>query len=419
MVKLRVGLVAGAFAPERDGVSAYTARLATYLRARGVEAHVVTTHVPKGGAGGAVHLSTGWDVREVRAAARRLRRLDLDAVHVQFAPSAYAYRGGIGALPLLLPGGPPIVVTLHDYGWWSWQPGWLPRRLAAPLWHRAERRGWWDRESLLLTARAERIVITNPVHAGTIFERLPERAERVVEIPVGAGVEVAPVDRRAARDKLGVGPDVPVLVFSGLIRPTTGIPYLLDAAVRLRTTFPRLRLYVVGGFANEPAVDAAGVWYRQEVETLVGERALADNVTLTGSLPDEQVSELLHAADVAVFPFTTGATAKNGSVLAALEHRTPTVATTADPEDATLEHERHLLLVPRRDPGALAVAVGRLLTDRALAERLAAEGAHRARRHSWSYIADAHVNLYRSLVAERPARATARGRAEHPVREGG
>jgi glycosyltransferase involved in cell wall biosynthesis len=88
------------------------------------------------------------------------------------------------------------------------------------------------------------------------------------------------------------------------------------------------------------------------------------------------------------------------------------VATTADPEDPTLEHERHLLLVPRRDPGALAVAVGRLLTDRALAGRLAAEGARRARRHTWSYIADAHVDLYRSLTAERPARAAARGHAD-------
>jgi glycosyltransferase involved in cell wall biosynthesis len=412
MVNLRVGLVAGQFAPERDGVAAYTARLAWYLRKRGIEAHVVATHAPPGRAGAGTELTTAWDLREVRAAARSLRRLDLDAVHVQFAPSAYAYRGGIGLLPLLLAGGPPLVVTLHDYGWWSWQPRWLPEGLSSALQRGAEARGWWDRETLLLTPRAERVVITNPVHAGTIFERLPDRAERVVEIPVGAGVEAAPIDRGTARDRLGVGPDVPVLVFSGLIRPTTGIPYLLDAAVRLRTSFPRLRLYVVGGFESEPAVDTAGVWYRREVESLVGERALGDNVVLTGSLPDEEVSALLHAADVAVFPFTTGATAKNGSVLAALEHRTPTVATTAEPEDPTLEHERHLLLVPRRDPGALAVAVGRLLTDHALADRLAAEGARRARRHTWPYIADAHVDLYRSIVAERPARAAAPGHAD-------
>src|SRR5262245_15270863 len=270
MVKLRIGLVAGAFAPERDGVLAYTTRLAWYLRERGVEAHVVATHAPPARVGGGANLSTAWDLREVRAAARRLRGMALDAVHVQFAPSAYAYRGGIGTLPLLLAGGPPIVVTLHDYGWWSWQPRWLARGLTQRLWHGAERRGWGDRETLLLTARAGRIVITNPVHAGTIFERLPDRAERVVEIPVGAGVEVAPIDRDTARSRLGVGPDVPVLVFSGLIRPTTGIPYLLDAAVRLRTSFPGLRLYVVGGFESEPAVETTGVWYRREVESLVG-----------------------------------------------------------------------------------------------------------------------------------------------------
>jgi glycosyltransferase involved in cell wall biosynthesis len=252
-------------------------------------------------------------------------------------------------------------------------------------------------------------VITNPVHAGTIFERLPDQAERVVEIPVGAGVEVADVDRDTARKRLGVGPDVPVLVFSGLIRPTTGIPYLLDAAVRLRTAFPGLRLYVVGGFESEPPPDTGGAWYRREVESLVNERALGQTVTLTGSLPGDEVSALLHAADVAVFPFTTGATAKNGSVLAALEHGTPTVATAADPEDPTLEHERHLLLVPPRDPGALAVAVSRLLGDPELAARLAAEGIRRARRHTWSYIAGAHVDLYRSLLTERAGQATPAG----------
>jgi glycosyltransferase involved in cell wall biosynthesis len=125
-------------------------------------------------------------------------------------------------------------------------------------------------------------------------------------------------------------------------------------------------------------------------------------VRVTGHLPEDEVSKLLAAADVAVFPFTAGVTVKSGGMLAALEHRVPVVATAAEPPDPHLEHERHLLLVRRRDPGALAVAVSRLLTDRALGARLADEGARLARRHGWSWIAAAHMDLYRGLSARHP-----------------
>jgi glycosyltransferase involved in cell wall biosynthesis len=184
-------------------------------------------------------------------------------------------------------------------------------------------------------------------------------------------------------------------VFFGTVHPVSGIPYLLDAAVRLRTTFPGLRLYVVGGF-DETGVQATS--YRNEVEALIDGRALRQTVRITGRLPEPEVSALLRAADVAVLPFTAGVTARNGAVLAALEHRVPTVATQANPPDPELEHERHLLLVPRRDSGALAASITRLLTDDELAAGLADAGAALARRHGWPNIAAAHLELYRSML---------------------
>jgi glycosyltransferase involved in cell wall biosynthesis len=395
MSSTRIGLVSGEFDPERGGVSDYTARLADHLRRSGVEALVLTTHERAAAGDAALGLATAWDLREVRSAARTLRRLDLDVVHVQFSPSAYGYRGAIGALPMLLAGGPRLAVTLHEYGRWSWRPRWLPAGMAPGLWRGAERRGLWDRETLLLTSRAERLVVTTPVHAAAVRERLPSRADRVIEIPVGPNVTPVEMDRAEARTRLGAGPDEPVLVFFGTVHPVSGIPYLLDAAVRLRTTFPGLRLYVVGGFDD---AHVQTISYRSEVETLIDGRALGQTVRITGRLPEPEVSALLRAADVAVLPFTAGVTARNGAVLAALEHRVPTVATQANPPDPELEHERHLLLVPRRDSGALAASITRLLTDDELAARLADAGAALARRHGWPNIAAAHLDLYRSML---------------------
>jgi glycosyltransferase involved in cell wall biosynthesis len=396
MTMTRIGLVSGEFDPERGGVSDYTARLATHLRQSGVEALVLTTH-ERGGAATdtALGLATAWDLREVRSAARTLRRLDLDVVHVQFSPSAYGYRGAIGALPMLLAGGPRLAVTLHEYGRWSWRPRWLPAGMAPGLWRGAERRGLWDRETLLLTSRADRLVVTTPSHAAAVRERLPSRAGRVTEIPIGPNVVPVELDREEARARLGVGPRQPVLVFFGTVHPVSGIPYLLDAAVRLRTTFPDLQLYVVGGFDDTRAQATS---YRNEVEALIDGRALGQTVRITGRLPEPEVSALLRASDVAVLPFTAGVTARNGAVLAALDHRVPTVATQANPPDPELEHERHLLLVPRRDSGELAASITRLLTDPALAAGLADAGAALARRHGWPRIATAHLELYGDML---------------------
>src|SRR4051812_38973336 len=89
-----VELVVGRYRPDRDGVSAYVERLAAALPALGVQVTV-----------------TEWP------GVRRFEpRPDADLVHVQFAPSAYGYSGGIGLLPLRTR--QPIVTTLHEYDWW-------------------------------------------------------------------------------------------------------------------------------------------------------------------------------------------------------------------------------------------------------------------------------------------------------------
>ncbi len=55
------------------------------------------------------------------AAAARLRRLHLDVIHVQFAPSVFGFSRAVGLLPLLLPRGVPLIVTLHEYGVEGWR----------------------------------------------------------------------------------------------------------------------------------------------------------------------------------------------------------------------------------------------------------------------------------------------------------
>ena len=58
------------------------------------------------------------------------------------------------------------------------------------------------------------------------------------------------------------------------------------------------------------------------------------------------------------------------------------------------------LLVTPDDPPALAEAITRAITDDELSARLRSAGAARAERFSMSALADAYVEIYRSLITE-------------------
>jgi glycosyltransferase involved in cell wall biosynthesis len=85
----------------------------------------------------------------------------------------------------------------------------------------------------------------------------------------------------------------------------------------------------------------------------------------------------------------------------------PLVATTggALPEVVGADGD-NALTVPPGDPGALAVAIGRVLDDPALQQRLGAAGrAHVLERYTWAEMARQTVEQYRLAIEEQaPAR---------------
>ena len=122
-------------------------------------------------------------------------------------------------------------------------------------------------------------------------------------------------------------------------------------------------------------------------------------MTLTGWVDGAEVSELLSAADAVALPFTAGVTTKSGSLLAALAHGAPVLATVADERDADLVDASTVLDVSaRRDPGAIAAAVRRLLDDPDLTARVGRGGRAFAGTRGWPAIAAAHLHVYRSSL---------------------
>lgn len=404
---MRVAVVCGDARPALDGVADYTVRLTAELLARDTDVVIVSagpdpSPIVEVGPPGSprvrlpvVAAAGRWDLAGVARAAATVARLRPDVVHVQFAPSAYGYRGEAGLLPALL-GRVPLVTTVHEHGWWAWAPDRVRPALARTVWPALERAGAWDREIGLLAARSAALVATNPVHAASLRVRLPRAAVR--RIPIGPNLPVLPVDRAEARAgvraALGLPRDTPLVAFFGFVHPVKGIRYLLPALARVRAAHPGAHLVVAGGFESRALPGPGAADWRAEVEKLVAELGLATAVTLTGWRPEDEVSRLLTAADAAVLPFTAGTTTRSGALLACAAHGLPLVVTAADPPDPALRDGDTALLVPVRSTAALAVALSRALGDADLAARLRGGAAGLAAAHDWGAIADAHLDLY-------------------------
>ena len=390
----RVLLVCGRLDPERDGVGDYVVRLADALRARGARVRVL--HVGSdSGATGARSIGRAWGPAAVLRAGRAARHADV--VHVQFAPSMYGFRVGVGLLPLALRR-VPLVTTLHEYGSWRWESA-LPGR----IWRRLERLRVADRETALLVPRSRAVVTTNAEHGSVVVERFAGQV-RDRTIPIGANVAVAAdVDpagaRRDVRARLGVAPEAVLAAVFGFVHPVKGVRYLADAVAGLVAEGRDVHAVVVGGFESLALPGEEATDFEAELREHLARAGVADRVHVTGFRDPAAVSRLLLAADLGVLPFTHGVTAKSGSLLTLLAHGLPTVVTAGESPEPELVDGDRVVVVPRvRDGEALADGMRRLLDDRVLAADVAGRGRAWTGTRSWDSIAARHLELYRDAV---------------------
>jgi len=180
---------------------------------------------------------------------------------------------------------------------------------------------------------------------------------------------------------VGGGPDYVVLTPARL-HPQKGHVYLLAAAAQV---------------ADATFVFAGDGPLRAELEARARELGIADRCRFLGQRAD--VPDLLAAADLVVLPSLFEGLPV--SVLEAMAARRPVVATAIGGTDEAVTSEHSGLLVPPRDPGALASAIHRLRADPALAHRLASAGRERVEREFSAEVSARRVmRIYDEVMAE-------------------
>ncbi|NQT51461.1 glycosyltransferase [bacterium] len=179
---------------------------------------------------------------------------------------------------------------------------------------------------------------------------------------VHSGIDLgrfADVPPNGFRNELGIPPDAPIIGNVAAMADHKGQRYLLAAMPLVLEAEPAARLVVVGDGELRGALEAQ-----------VAELDIGHAVTFTGFRTD--VPQWLDLFDV--FVMSSHLEGLCTSALDALAMHKPVVAAAAGGLPEIIRNEETGLLVPVKDPEALAAAIVRLLRDRELGRRLADAG---------------------------------------------
>ncbi len=288
---------------------------------------------------------------------RRLRRGSIDVLHSHM-PRASVPGTILGRLARV-----PVIVS-HEHGWaFQGQPvrQFLDRNVVA--------RG---SDVLLAVSEWDRSRMVE-------IERIP--AERIRILP--NGIPPAPVEGSDVRGELGIPVHVALVGAIGRLYPEKGYDELIQAIALLTRAGVGPIACVIAGHGPE----------QDRLNMLIVELGLANEVRLIGRRQD--VPDVIRALDVAVL-----SSRNEGSPLAVMEYMAagaPIVATAVGGVPELIEDGVNGLLVPPRDPSALAGAIRRLLQDRTLASRLGDAARERQRA---DYDLDAVVGRLERLYIE-------------------
>jgi len=212
-------------------------------------------------------------------------------------------------------------------------------------------------------------------------------SRRVSQIYNGVDTErFRPVQVRGRIDGCPFGHEDFVVGWVGRMDPVKDLPNLVRGFARAtQRSASRLRLVLVGDGPMRP-----------EVERLVQQAGLGERVWLAGERAD--IAEVMRGLDCFVLP-SLGEGISN-TILEAMATRLPVIATRVGGNAELIESGLTGLLVPQADSDALADALGRYSTDRAIARRHAKAARRLAQsRFSLARMVTDYCSLYETALA--------------------
>jgi glycosyltransferase involved in cell wall biosynthesis len=206
--------------------------------------------------------------------------------------------------------------------------------------------GTWQRTQLLaLRAAADVVLVAVELWADTLMPAWPRRPTH--HVPVGSALPDMRAAREEQRIRLGFAADTIVLAVFGTSHPTRLTSYVEHSAVAVAEAGHKVGVLNLGADAPPlPALDG-------RIEVLA-----------PGRLTDADVGRWLSAGDIFLAPFLDGVSTRRTTLMAALQHGLPIVATDGPLTDGMLRDAPEALrLVPVDDDPGFTTTVVRLAGD--------------------------------------------------------
>jgi len=238
------------------------------------------------------------------------------------------------------------------------------------------------------------VVATSPQEENHLRTLVSPKGQTYI-IPCGTDLgRFGSVSRMVARHKLGIDPDVPVVLYVGRFDPRKGIATLVRAAARSQFRHYNLKL-IIGGGSRIGHCDGVE---RQRIGNLVTALGMDDCTEFPGRL-DETLPLYYAAADVCVVPShyePFGLVA-----IESMASRTPVIASQVGGLQFTVIPEVTGLLVPPQDDMAFAQAIDRMLGNPCWRDQLGEAGRMRVEiAFSWDSVASRLSQLYNTLLTQ-------------------
>lgn len=233
-----------------------------------------------------------------------------------------------------------------------------------------------------------RLVVHNQVSSAELIARCGVNKEVVRVVPHGSYLGLIPpaIDKRLAREMLGLPQDEHIVLFFGQIKEVKGLDLLIEAFAQVHKRIGTTRLVIAGK-----------VWKDDfsRYQNLIDHYALNDAISLhIRYIPDNEIAAYYSAADIVVLPYRK--IYQSGVLLMAMSYGIPVLASDLPGMSEVISDGENGFLFHTGDANDLANRLTSALTDVQSKERVVAQARKDMElRYSWDTIGGQLADVYR------------------------
>jgi glycosyltransferase involved in cell wall biosynthesis len=310
----------------------------------------------------------------------------VDVISVQHEYGIFGGKAGSHLLPLLRALRMPIVTTLHTI-------------LAAPNLH--QRRVMDE-----ITALSDRLVVMTAGGADLLREVHGVDEAKIDVIPHG----IPKIPFAGSKNRLGVEGRPLILTF-GLLSPDKGIENVIDALPSILAHYPDA-VYIVLGATHPHIIERHGETYRLMLEDRAKRLGVDGNVIFHNRFVSQsELSEFLAATDIYITPYLNPEQITSGTLAYALGAGKAVISTPYAYARELLAEGRGIL-VPWKDPSAIATEIVGLLDDPEKRMELRRRAAEHGKAMLWPSVAQSYLQTFERARSEHAQRARTAFRAQ-------